>query len=239
MPYVNSTSNNDSVSSTTIAAAAQNHIGGNAIVVLTNNYTSPQRIITNITDTAGNIYNACGSVVHLDSSNTLEIWAAFNIQGNAANVVTVTFDAAADFRAIGVAQFSGWKTAGAYHASSTGTITAASGTTHTSSEVSTSAPTDVVGLFTAWDIAFTLSHGVNTALLTQVVGGDFGLGGRDGVQAGSYALSMTTASSTRYGMLIAAFELAPIAARLKPRSHPALYDPPIDTRTLLDVRNWV
>ena len=44
--------------------------------------------VTSVTDTAGNTYTQCGTQSTDGGSNKIQLWRAFNITGNAANVLT-------------------------------------------------------------------------------------------------------------------------------------------------------
>lgn len=101
------TSQNGSASS--IASTAQSHTTGNLIVVGVRWLRSSSQDSNTPTDTAGNTYALISQVDR--SSDRIEMWYAYNVTGNASNVVTVTFTAAATYRVIGVVEFSGVLTA--------------------------------------------------------------------------------------------------------------------------------
>lgn len=91
-------------SSTTIAAPAAAHATGNLIVVGVRWFQNAGQTVS-ITDTAGNTYALISAVNR--SNDELELYYAYNITGNAANIVTATFSAAATYRVILVLEFSG------------------------------------------------------------------------------------------------------------------------------------
>jgi hypothetical protein len=117
--YVNSTSNYATGLTNNIASPALSCTTGNLIIVQVRTYNDKSATISSITDTAGNTYTQIGF------NNTYRQWMyyAYNITGNASNVVTVTFNTTTDFRGIGVSQYSGAKTSATPLVSSTVTAT--------------------------------------------------------------------------------------------------------------------
>ncbi len=106
--------------SATSNAAAANHTTGNTILVFVCRQSAGAAAIT---DTAGNTYTQAGSdFARGGNSNKLAIFRAYNITGNASNVVTSNA-AGADFHNIQVFQFSGMGTSDGYGTGSTGSGT--------------------------------------------------------------------------------------------------------------------
>lgn len=92
-------------SSSTVASPAQSHASGNLIVVGVRWYRNSAQDVSSVADTAGNTYTLISS--QDQASDRIELWYAYNVTGNASNVVTVTFTAAATYRVICVAEYSG------------------------------------------------------------------------------------------------------------------------------------
>lgn len=126
--YVSSTTGGDSAESSTLASSSFSVSAGNAIIVGVSNYTTTQRTVSSISDTAGNTYVLCGSRYQPDSYFTAETWVAYNSTANASNVITVTYSGGATYRALVAHQVSGIATSSAFdkQASSTGATSSAS-----------------------------------------------------------------------------------------------------------------
>jgi hypothetical protein len=104
---VNSTGTFNAASSTTIAASALTVVSGNLVVVIVRSGNT-QHTVSGIADTAGNTYTQIRT--QTAAASRLDMWYSANVTGNASNVVTATYSAAADNRAILVAQLSGVST---------------------------------------------------------------------------------------------------------------------------------
>ncbi len=93
-------------SGTSVATAAASHTTGNFLAV----YVQIQSAGTpTVTDTAGNTYTQAGAAVS-DGVNRIRIFYAYNITGNASNVVTANWSGASTYNGISVRQFSGIQT---------------------------------------------------------------------------------------------------------------------------------
>lgn len=90
--------------------AAQSTTTGNAIIVIAVNYSGTTAIST-VTDTASNTYTKIGGQTDGDG-NVWEIWADYDITGNAANVVTATYAASGRNVCIWAIQVSGLAASG-------------------------------------------------------------------------------------------------------------------------------
>lgn len=102
--FVNYTEGGNNSAVNFISATAANHTTGNAIFVAVTHQNSP----LTCTDTAGNTYLSAG-ISQSHGSIKAEIYYAFNITGNASNVVTCTIGSAGTggFFGVAVYQFSG------------------------------------------------------------------------------------------------------------------------------------
>lgn len=111
--YVNG-SNGSHTSGTTITLSALSATTGNCIVISTaaTHGTAANRSVSSISDTAGNTYASLGTT-YTSGTSRIELWAAFNITGNASNVVTVTFGGTPTDAWACRAQFSGVATTSA------------------------------------------------------------------------------------------------------------------------------
>lgn len=106
--YINtSTSGNNSTPVDTKATASLSVTTGNFIAVNIY-YSNATSTVTSVTDTAGNTYY---HVTGAPQQNTVtsDFWYAYNITGNASNVVTVTLSATAPWFGVDQVQFSGVK----------------------------------------------------------------------------------------------------------------------------------
>lgn len=146
---VNTTEFADAASSASIAAVAASHTTGNLLIVAVRNYRAGVADPSTVTDTAGNTYVRCGGVTHASDAR-LEIWRARTIVGHAANIVTVTFNAACTDKVVIVLQYSGVPNDGALGAVVSGLI--ASGGTVTSDPFSTTNPDALI--VAAADVSF-------------------------------------------------------------------------------------
>lgn len=126
---------------------------GNTLIVGTSGYTSGSAV-TGVSDTAGNTFIKLGTTGGGDATHKMDVWTAYNIQGNAANVVTLTYNQATAFRVVAVAQFSGLAADG-YDAVSAFKLDAASTATHTTANTATTAQASelVVGFYVSWSAA--------------------------------------------------------------------------------------
>jgi hypothetical protein len=96
-----------SASSSTLVFGAASHTTGNAIVVCAGSSTNGGTI-SGIADTAGNTYTQVASAYSTSATAGFQdIWAATNITGNAANIVTVTLNSAQSFRGGVSTEYSG------------------------------------------------------------------------------------------------------------------------------------
>jgi hypothetical protein len=109
--YVNTTSGQDNGSSqNSIAATAVSHTTGNLVVASVGFYGSAgtSASVTSVTDTAGNTYHqATGAFAVQAAILNSDIWFAYNITGNASNVVTVHFGTTFSYIGLVVTQYSG------------------------------------------------------------------------------------------------------------------------------------
>lgn len=111
----------------TIAAPATAHVAGNLIVVATSRNGSAA--VTQVQDTALNTYHPAGTIGGGGAAgNSMDLWYAYNIAGNAANVVTVTFSSGCTYRTVVVSEFDSFGTSDPFvaFASNTGSSTALS-----------------------------------------------------------------------------------------------------------------
>lgn len=98
---------NGSTPESSAQTTAANHVAGNLLVAF---ITRDSATSITVNDTAGNTYHQAGSAV-TQGSHRLEIWYAYNITGNAANIVTAALTSgSAAYFLISVRQFSGFGT---------------------------------------------------------------------------------------------------------------------------------
>jgi hypothetical protein len=190
-----------------LAAAALAATTGNAIVVITGAYDNAgAHAVTGVTDTAGNGYNRCGAVYTEGSNSQMEIWVAYNITGNASNVVTATWADGMNNRRILAIQYSGMLTsatpcdgafapAGAYDGSSPYTSTSAN--TAVNGEM-------VVGGYYSDS---TLTYVASSPTSLRVYGTDYA--GADNLIASAGAGTTALTSTTTIGTMIIARAFKP------------------------------
>ena len=85
-PFVTRVGSTTTPAGSTSAALTVPHTTGNQLVVGIVYQSSGT--VTSFTDTAGNTYTQCGSQITDGGPNKVQMWRAWNITGNAANIVT-------------------------------------------------------------------------------------------------------------------------------------------------------
>jgi hypothetical protein len=102
---VNTTTATGPGSGTTLATLGTSATVGNSLIVAVSHLASQ---VQSIADSAGDTFAICGPLSSTNTfANFVEIWYASQTNGNASNVVTVTFAAATSGRAIHLLQYSG------------------------------------------------------------------------------------------------------------------------------------
>lgn len=193
---------------TSLAAPSMATTTGRYLFVGVSHYY-PGVNISGVSDTAGNTYTKAGSTQGGDSSHDQELWyTADPITGNAANVVTVTYSASAQYRVITVGEFSlSGSTSVAYSSEATGAITS-SGTTHTSNSVTTTeADALVIGFVENWDSSesTTLTATSGSWAYVATSGYKFGLMYRLTDAAGGYTWAFTSSANSQFYLTAKAF----------------------------------
>jgi hypothetical protein len=89
----------DAVDDAIATSGTFNVATGNSVLVFVANYTGGNAAVTSVSDVAGNTYARCGSAFN-NSSATIEVWASYDVTGNANNTVTATFNTSAAYRRI-------------------------------------------------------------------------------------------------------------------------------------------
>jgi hypothetical protein len=114
---------------------------GNTVVVWVGADATSGQSVTGVSDSAGNVYGKVGHVRHATDKYRNECWVSAGVVGHAANVVTVTWSAAVDYKGIVAIEYAGCWTAApldlwAYgDTGSGGTTTTASFTTRAANEL--------------------------------------------------------------------------------------------------------
>lgn len=200
----------DSSSGTSISSPALNVTSGRLIVVAVYGYdpTFSGLTVTGISDTAGNTYHQAASYAS-DPALCQDIWYAYNVTGNANNVVSVTFNRACVYKICAQHQYSGARTTSPLDTSNNGTN--GSGTS-----MSTGATTSnydnsmMLAFYTISAIpTFTAGSGFTNrlnALLGQTED-DEDLGG-----SGSYGSTMTSGTSAAWCGIHSIFRQADAAS---------------------------
>jgi hypothetical protein len=91
-----------------VASSAANCTAGN-LLIATARWTETPYTAT-IADTAGNTWATDGPYTDANSGHRLQMWYAYNITGNASNVVTITFSTNSSNSGVSVMEFSGERT---------------------------------------------------------------------------------------------------------------------------------
>lgn len=142
--FVNRVSNESVSAVSNISAPAANHVAGNLLVALVSQQNNGAGVANTITDTAGNTWYQAGTTYASASlQNYLSIYYAYNITGNAANVVNAAFSPtpSGGYCEIKVLQFSGFGTSDPFGAQVAATGTS---TTPTSPSVTTIGASSVI-----------------------------------------------------------------------------------------------
>lgn len=205
--YVNGGAYKDAGSSTTAATPAFNASANNCIVVFVCNYTSGAPVLTSgVTDTAGNTYTKCGST-ESNADWRADCWVAYNILGNANNVVTATYASAANNRGITAVQYENILTTGnPYDTGAANSITTTGADPATSSSTSTTAYADevVIGWFVTWaSVGLPTNYGDANGCTMRIIGyvatdPNTGLCDRIVSSTGSYSISMDIVGGSDY-----------------------------------------
>lgn len=211
--FVNSTSGTGDTSVSTIAASAANHTATNLITVKVT-WNSAAGTLNSVADTAGNTYTRFASSKATSGNDHIETFYAFNITGNASNVVTATFSTGVTFRRIMVHQYSGIATTtptdvvGVGTAAAATTVTSASFTTTQADEVIVSAASGGSG--ETWDA------GPLGTIRMSSVGGDSGSEDQIVSSTGSYTGSMHCTTSASLWITTTTYKAAAAAAAVIP-----------------------
>jgi hypothetical protein len=213
--YVNGSTGKSNAGATTLAAAAFAATTGNAIFVSIGCQST--KTVSSIADTAGNTYSRAGQ--YISGVNTVELWFAQNITGNASNVVTVTYSGSATKRRVSVTQYSGCATssiqdtgyAPAGNADTTSPKQSTAATTASDNEVVIAAAYDVE------DDTELLTASSGTTLRQSINSSDFTTCERITTTAGSYNTGFTGEDDQEWIFIARAFNPvgAVAAARTK------------------------
>lgn len=198
--YVNGTSNSDvDTPATTLALPALSVTTGNCIVlvIVGRDATAGDRAVSSISDTAGNSYSRLGAQYdNATYTARAEIWAAFNITGNASNVITVTYGGTCNERYVCAAQLSGVATSSAHDTGYAPAGNTDAATPYTTTAATTAAANEwVIGCFfsVVEDNVFT---GESPAVVRQSVANLLALTTKATTTAGSYSTGVTFGTAT-------------------------------------------
>lgn len=196
--------------SASLTSTAASLTGGNAIVVMVA-WALDNQTVTGVSDTAGNTYASV--VAHTNGSDQwIQIWAATNVTGNGANVVTITMSGTVRYWGVNTIQYSGLVTssvAAMTDLTATGTgsgLSVTSGTWGPTSQANEVIVASVRnssggGTFTP-DTGFSIAvqdDTTSTAIESSIV---------STTQSAGSTVSMSYSSSTAWVMAVAAFKEA-------------------------------
>ena len=196
---VNNTTANNSTSSTTIAAAAANHTGGNLLVVMLK--WEGNVALSSVTDTAGNTYTL--KTRSNGTTYSTQIAYAWNITGNAANVVTATWAAAVTWKVISVEQYSGAATAADPFAAES--VAGGTGTAVDAGNVTTTVADAVICVVASDLNSATWTAGASFTIINSGLGGDTGTEDRILTATGTFATPITKNLTNAWRAAAAAF----------------------------------
>jgi hypothetical protein len=206
--FINSTTGSSATGTPNpLPAAAANHTAGNflAVGIVA---SSSSGTVSGIIDTAGNLYSQCAGARGNDSGRFTDIWYAANINGNANNVVSVTFAGSYNFRSVHVIQYSNVATVNPCETAATGNCAACS--TVTSGSFSPAQNTNVNFAVTgANNTVTTWTPGTNYVQRTALGSGsdvvDHATEDRIGTPSGSQTASQTINTTANMQMSVASF----------------------------------
>ena len=198
----------DGGSTTTVFAAVSTSSGDTLIVASTAEATGGV-LIDNITDTAGNTWVPCGSPGGVASYNTIELWCAPVTSPNANTVVTITYEASAEYRKASLSQYSGLASP-AFDAMSAITLEGSATTSHSTANVTTTVDGDLlVGFFIYWTgTSGALTSSGNTTIRSQIVENGNAVGDATGASAGTHATHCESPEDCQLACFTGAFKLA-------------------------------
>lgn len=213
--------NDDEVASdscgATTALPAINASAGNVILVAVATVSSSgYKTTTSIADTAGNTYTSLGSYQVLSTHyHRLEIWAAYNITGNASNVITLTNSATGYLiRAIAV-QYSGLATSSTQDADYAPAGNTDTGSPYASTAANTAENDEMIfGAFlSVVTSAPTYSASSPSSLREQAgaIGSALGVADNHAATAGSNNVAVASGTTTSVYCLARAFKQAAAA----------------------------
>lgn len=193
--YVNGSGGGDlALSASSFTLTAFSVTTGNCIVVAVagGDATAGDRAVSSITDTAGNSYSRLGNQYdNTTYTSRIEIWAAFNITGNASNVITVTFGGTCSLGLGCAAQLSGVATSSAHDTGYAPAGNADASDPYTTTAATTAAENEwVIGCFlsTGEDNTF---GGSSPTVVRQTFENTMCLATRPTTSTGSYSAAVT------------------------------------------------
>lgn len=202
-------SSGDGGSTTTVLPAVSTSSGDTLIVCSTAEATGGV-LIDNITDTAGNTWVPCGSPGGVASYNTIELWCAPVTSPNANTVVTITYEASAEYRKASLSQYSGLASP-AFDAMSAITLEGSATTLHSTADVTTTVDGDLlVGFFIVWtgDPGGALTSSGNTTIRSQIGVAGNAVGDATGASAGTHATHCGSTDTCQLACFTGAFKIA-------------------------------
>lgn len=209
----------------TIATPSRAHTAGNLLVAM---FSWQISSFTSIADTAGNTWHDTG-INFTGGNNIMRIYYAYNISGNASNVVTVTLSGGGTYRTIVVYEISGAGTSDPLNTTSTGTDT--TGTSITTATLTISATSEIICALVVGSPTITGGSGYTLV--------NFGLTGSDPtayfadeyhIISASEAATASNGSSAFWCVAAASFKVASVSSSklLKPNTlRPAIFSPGI------------
>lgn len=195
-------------SASTLTTTAASHTTGNLVVCNIRRQNSSA--VSTVTDTPNNTYIKIVDTFDSGDSVWVDIWYAYNITGNAANVITVALGSASTYSSVVCYQFSGVGATASFGVGvgTTGTGTAAS----TGTITTTGADSVIVGSFFALNASWTAGTGYT--LTSFAVSGDSNTYFADEYHlvSASEAATATLGSSGGWGAVAVSFNAAVAAS---------------------------
>ena len=219
----------DGTGATTIATGAWNLANTDRLIVVGIRWETDVTI-SSVTDTAGNTYSSAVSRLTMASSvGYIQVYYTNTTATNAANVVTATFSASTTYRTIIAAEYSG-ATATPLDVTATG-VSVGSATSVTSGSFTPTETGEVAVAFASHnaDGAHDMSAGTNYILRDSTFwvapdpdAEEAGLEDRLDAPASAQTASMSDTTASWWGIIVATFKAAAVAAGGRPSRLPLL-----------------
>jgi macrolide-specific efflux system membrane fusion protein len=198
-------------SGASVATSAGSHTATNTVIAVVS--WEGSGTLTSVTDTAGNTYTK-KTERRQTAADAVQVAYAFNITGNAANVVTANFSGTIDFSSIRALQYSGLTTTDPFDVEAGGN---GSSTAATSGSVSTNQADELL-INAAVNFGGGVTWSPTSPWVTEVTEtSNCATDERIVSATASYSAAQTPSSTTDWAIAFAAFKAAVAAGVVSPR----------------------